>query len=247
MKRTLLLTLCFFSFSALIYGQLNQIEDHYHKLEEKHSSDPVTLKFVQAEDGLVPDYSKLSQIILLRHGEPALDKKSARHRKEAKAFIEAYDTVGIYPPSFIPLEIGDDELKVIFTSSLNRSRHTARLVLNRPDLEHPHPVFREFERQIIGFPNFKMPIKFWLSLSRGTWFLGLNDGKVENFGQARARAEYGAEFLAKHATKHGKAVLVSHGLLNHFLVSNLEKLGWTEVFDGGSGYLSQKMLVKYND
>jgi hypothetical protein len=42
-----------------------------------------------------------------------------------------------------------------------------------------------------------------------------------------------------------KTLLVSHGLLNRYLAKDFKKKGWTEVYNGGHGYLSQKMFVKY--
>ena len=75
--------------------------------------------------------------------------------------------------------------------------------------------------------------------------LGFNKKGIESFKAAKLRAKNAASFLAKDATKNGKTLLVSHGLLNHYLVKYLKKRGWKEVYSGGKGYLSQRLLVKY--
>jgi hypothetical protein len=80
---------------SLVYGQLEKVEAYYKELEQKAENEPVTLRFVQAGSYLVDDFDALSQIILIRHGEPALDRTGWRKRQEAIEFIRAYDTVGI--------------------------------------------------------------------------------------------------------------------------------------------------------
>jgi broad specificity phosphatase PhoE len=77
------------------------------------------------------------------------------------------------------------------------------------------------------------------------WFMGLNGKDIESFKEAKKRVQKAAGMLEKNTLSNGKTVLVSHGLLNHYLVKYLKKKGWTKVYDGGKGYLSQKLLVKY--
>lgn len=227
------------------FAQLEKLETQYQKLEKQAKKTPTTIQFVQKELGLVEDYSRLSQIILLRHGEPALNKKGWRKRIEAIRFIKAYDSVDVYAPNHIPVHLGSEELEIIYTSTLNRSISTAQQVFKRPQDQKADAIFREFERKIFSFPNIKLPLKWWLTGSRLFWFMGLNKKDIESLSEAKARAKEGATLLASNADAHGKTVLVSHGLLNHYLVKYLKKEGWTEVYDGGKGYLSQKMLVKY--
>ncbi len=227
-------------------AQLKAVKHHYDSIQKLHKKDLQTIRFISEEMNLVEDYSKLSQIILLRHGEPALNKKGRRKRKEAMQYILDYDSVGIYAPGFVPVEINSDELKVIHTSSIPRSISTAKLVFDREDLQRPDSLFREFERKIFRFPNMRLGLKFWLTGSRVLWFMGLNKKDIESFSKAKARARLGVKFLEEDARKNGKALLVSHGLLNHYLVKYLKKNGWTQVYDGGKGYLSQKMLVRYD-
>lgn len=235
--------LLFLSFSAT--AQLEKVTSFFSELQKEAKEKGQTLRFVNEDDGLVEDFSQLSQIILLRHGEPALNKKGWRKRKEAMQFVKDYDTVGIYKPSFVPLVLSKNELSIIHTSSINRSIATANKVVGLPGIQKPQPMFREFERKIFSFFNIKLPLNWWLIGSRVFWFMGMNKQGIESFGEAKERARKGALFLEEDAMKNGKTLLVSHGLLNHYLVKYLKKNGWKEVYDGGKGYLSQKMLVKY--
>ena len=226
------------------FGQLDKVKAYYKQIQDQ-AEEGQTIHFIQEDSNLVADFSRLSQIILLRHGEPALNKKGIRSRKEAEQFVWKYDVVGIYEPAFTPLQLTANELSVIHTSSINRSISTAIKVLRQEPLQQPDPMFREFERKIFSFPNIRLPLNWWLTGSRVLWFAGFNNGGIESFRQAKKRAKKGAAFLAEDARQNGKTLLVSHGLLNHFLVKYLKKEGWTEIYDGGRGYLSQKMLVKY--
>ncbi len=240
-----ILTTCIFSLAFFCsQAQFEAVEKYYKGLENSSTEDPITISFVQEDSNLVQDFSSLNQIILLRHGEPALDKKGWRKRKEAMKFIRAYDSVGIFKPVHVPLSLQEGEVEVIFTSTLNRSISTATYVFGRPEDQQPDFIYREFERKIFSFPNIKLPLKWWLTGSRMFWFMGFNKRDIESFREAKKRARIAAVKLEENATKNGKTLLVSHGLLNHYLVKYLKKNGWTEVFDGGRGYLSQKVLVK---
>jgi broad specificity phosphatase PhoE len=228
-------------------GQISKIQDYYERAEQAIDSLPLRISFVQENMGLVGDYSKLKQIILIRHGEPALKKDGKAKRQEAKNFIIAYDTVGIYSPKYYPVLLGDEEISTIQTSSINRARHTASLIFGEDYIFKPDTLFREFERKILGFPNIKQPLKWWLVESRILWLLGANHKGIESFKEARSRAKRGAEKLELLANDDRKVILVAHGFLNRYLVKYLKKQNWVVIYDGGKDYLASWLLVRYTD
>jgi hypothetical protein len=191
--KLLLITMCYF-LALQSNAQAEKIEAYFEALKEDKKHPETTISFVQEEMGLVEDYSKLAQIILVRHGEPALNKTRRRNRKEAVQFAKDYDSVGIYAPAFIPVTITADELKVIHTSSINRSISTAQKVFNREDLQQPDTLFREFERKIFPFPNIRLRTKWWNIGSRILWFLGVNKKGVESFSNAKKRVRASSRF-----------------------------------------------------
>lgn len=227
------------------YAQVEHIEAYYEKLEKQARKESVTIQFVQDEMQLVEDFSGLNQIILLRHGEPALSKKGWRKRKEAMQFVFQYDTVGVCSSEYAPIQLNPQEVNVIFTSTLQRSISTAQQLFPTFTNQQAKPIFKEFERKVFSFFNIKLPLRWWTTGSRVFWLMGLNKKGIESFSEAKKRAKKAASLLEIDATQNGKTLLVSHGLLNHYLVKYLEKSGWKEVFDGGKGYLSQKVLVRY--
>jgi len=228
-------------------GQISQILDYYEWAEEAADSLPFRISFVQENMGLVENYDKLEQIILVRHGEPALKKDGKAKRQEAKDFIIAYDTVGIYSPEYYPVLLKDGEIDDIQTSSINRARHTARLIFGEDYKFKPDTLFREFERKILGFPNIKQPLKWWLVESRILWLLGANHKGIESFRDAKSRAKRGVEMLEQISGDDRKTILVAHGFLNRYLVKYLRKRNWVVIYDGGKDYLASWLLVRYND
>lgn len=223
-------------------AQIKEIKAYYSQADKEAGQGGIT--FIQPEMQLVDHYEHLQQIILIRHGEPALKKSGWFNREEAKQFIRDYDSVGVEPISYLPVLIQERDLQVIHTSTLNRAMHTARLVFGDNISYQEQALFREFERKIIGFPNVKMPLKIWLNSSRILWLLGGNDQNIESFREARERAEQGSMRLSEYAIKERKVALVAHGFLNRYLIKKLKKAGWHLVRKGGSGYLAASLLVK---
>ena len=226
------------------HTQIEKIKAFY--AEGDRLTNDQRISFVQPSMDLIDDYGSLKQIALIRHGEPALNKKGWFTRTEAIQFIHDYDSVGVEPIHDMPFVLHRGDMRIIHTSTLNRAKHTARLIFGDNAVYNADPLFREFERKIVAFPNIKMPLKFWLLSARLTWLLGVNDAAIESYKEAKRRAQEASEKLIQYAEEDPKVVLVAHGFLNRQLVKNLKKKGWTLVRKGGSDYLATSLLVKIN-
>lgn len=226
------------------YGQPEEIVSYYKELEKEAKNGPVTIQFLQEEFTSSKGPSNIDQIILVRHGEPALHKKGWRTRKEAMTFIKQYDSVGVYAPKHHPVMLAAGDVEIIFTSTLQRSVSTAEQLFQGSENQKAEAVFREFERKVFWFPNVKLPLSWWMTGSRLLWLMGINKRGIESFADAKQRAKEAVMLLEEETTENGKVLLVSHGLLNHYLAKYLKKNGWNSVLDGGKGYLSQKMFVR---
>jgi len=203
------------------------------------------VRFIQPEDKVVPDYSNLHQIALVRHGEPDIKKTGKFSFQEASKYVTRYDSVGIVVPDKPFFEIKDPEEVAIFTSSITRAQATAHYLFGDSTDMQVSRDFREFETHIgkRGL-NFKLPIKLWTTGARIKWMLGLGRHGIESFGEAKKRAYKAAELLAKATEEKQKVVLVAHGFLNRYIKEDLEKMGWRVVKDGGSSYFATTVLVK---
>ena len=186
----------------------------------------------------------ISQIILVRHAEPDLDKKGWRNRKEAIHYFREYDSSGVIPFPDAPICTGTLVDPVIYSSALPRAAQTAYGTFNNGFKIKENDRFREFERKVMKFCNVKMPLKCWTVNSRLLWFLGMNDKGIERFRMAKERARGNAAFLVEESSRHEQVVLVAHGLHNRYVMKYLKKQGWKVVLDQGNGYLSVKILAR---
>lgn len=202
-------------------------------------------RFILPADEVVPDYSNLHQIALVRHGEPDLLKNGKFSFEEARQYVTRYDSVGIVVPDkpFFKIERPDEV--AIFTSSITRAQATAQYLFGDSTNMVVSPDFREFETHIgkRGF-DFKLPIKLWTTAARIRWMLGLGDHGIESFAEAKKRAHNAAELLAEATEEKPKVVLVAHGFLNRYIKEDLEDMGWRVVKDGGTNYFATTVLVK---
>ena len=188
--------------------------------------------------------SGISQVVLIRHGEPDLDKKGWRNRSQAILFFSAYDSAGVIPFTEPPVCVGDLTGPVIYHSTVNRAQVTAEMIFGDRYEMQASDRFREFERKVMKFCNIRMPLKCWTVNSRLLWFIGLNDKGIENSREAKKRARENAAFLADQSSPGAPVILVAHGLHNRYVRKYLKKLGWKPVYDNGNGYLSVKVLAR---
>ncbi|WP_347156995.1 phosphoglycerate mutase family protein [Pontibacter chitinilyticus] len=205
-------------------------------------------RFIQPEDKLVPDYSQLHQIALVRHGEPDLVKTGKFSYREARKFLLNYDSVGIIVPDKPFFHIKAPDQVAIFTSSINRAQATAKYLFGDSAQMTVSPDFREFETNVgRHYLKLRMPIKLWTTSARIKWMLGIDSHGIESFAAARKRARKAAVLLAKATEEKPKVILVAHGFLNRYIKEDLQKLGWQVVRDGGSNYFATTILVKIED
>lgn len=190
--------------------------------------------------------ANIEQVVLIRHGEPDLNKKGWRNRTEARQYMHDYDSVGVIEFAIPPICTGSLTLDTIYHSSIPRASATAFLAFGAFPLASSDR-YREFERKTMRFFNIKMPLKFWTTGSRLLWFMGMNKKNCETFRQAKRRAETNATFLARNTTKQEYTILVAHGLHNKYVKKYLRKMGWKKVVDTGNDYLSVKVMARIKE
>jgi broad specificity phosphatase PhoE len=189
----------------------------------------------------------LQQIIIIRHGEPAMNKGGWKNREEVIRYSEMYDSVGVYDFQEKPICLRNDDLEVIYTSRLPRAINTAEKTFGSELLMEQMAIFNEFDNNVIKLPNIKLPRKFWSVTNRIVWIAGMNDDGIESFSDARERAEEGAAFLDSKAREGGKVVLFAHGFLNKYLQMYLKRAGYRSVNLNGTKYLGAYYLCKIKE
>ncbi len=188
------------------------------------------------------DNSTSRRIILIRHARPEVSRKGWFSASAARKYTSDYDAAVVEEFVLNHEAIPYKQIKKVYCSTLIRSQLTAKAIFG-PDIQLViDHTFREFERSVFSLPLIKMPISFWLIAVRVLWFLGFNNRNIETFRQARQRAKAAATILSAEAEENDTAVLVAHGLLNHFITRALRRMGWEVVEKGGRGYLGVSVL-----
>lgn len=187
---------------------------------------------------------KVLQIILIRHGKPAIAKKSWMNRKAVIRYQAAYDSVGVEPFETSPVVLSGKPVNWIYTSGLPRAIHTARIMAGESIPVRPMAQFNEFERRPFCFFNVPLPRGLWSGVSRGLWMLGANDRGIESYAEAKIRAKRNALVLEEAALRERRVLLVAHGFMNRYIRTTLKRRGWTAVDFGGNQYLGAFVLYK---
>jgi len=242
MIKTTTTLLLFFIFSPTC-AQGNLERDVRH-IQLDNFYNELCLDFIRPVDLPGLNTSNISQIIIIRHGEPAMNKKGWKNRDEAIQYTKMYDSVGVYDFDKEPICLRIHEIDTLFTSKLPRAIDTAEKTFNDEIAMKQMELFNEFERKIIKFPNIKLPRKFWSATSRILWTMGLNNKGIESFSQAKDRARNAALFLDNHANIHGKTVLFAHGFLNKYISKYLKKSGYKVLNLDGQKYLGAYYFYK---
>lgn len=202
----------------------------------------------QSRDSCLDIYNRpdegLAQVVLIRHGEPELEKKFWYNRQGATKYAEGYGLAEIKPFDINPICADSLKAEKIYHSSLPRARHTASLVFGDKFQMVSDSRFREFEKNIFPFFNIHLPLNFWNALSRLLWYFGFNSREIENVKQAKLRARSNADFLSCEALNDGLAVVVAHGFHNRYVIKYLKKKGWKLVRKGGRSFLSVNILAR---
>ena len=206
------------------------------------------IRFVRAEDELVPDSLELKQIALIRHGEPDLAKTGRFSYEEAKEYMKNYDSVGILVPDEPFFEVAEEEEILFYVSNLNRAKTTADYLFGPEQERVESEEFREFERSLENRrAPISLPLRYWSISARLEWYLGINRGGIESFGDAKKRAARGAAKLDTLSEEHEKIALVAHGFLNRYIKKYLKEQGWEVVREGGLNYFATTILVKIDE
>jgi len=240
----LLSILIYFSTLSLAFSQGN-LGNEIQRIQLEKSDFEFCLDFIRPDD--LPTYElDIRQIILIRHGEPAMNKKGWKNRTEAIKYTKMYDSVGVYDFDNKPICLRNHDIDTVYTSNLPRAIDTAEKTLESEYVLENRTEFNEFERKIIKFPNIKLPRQFWSITTRIVWMMGFNHKGIESFSEAKQRAREAALFLNGKAEINGKSLLFAHGFLNKYIKKYLKKAGYKVLDLDGQKYLGAYYFYKVN-
>ncbi len=177
-----------------------------------------------------------------RHGKPKLDRTAGPRLdwRSYKDWWARYEESPLRDDEFAP-EVLKEAVKnadIVFASARIRAQQTAARAATHMDAQYD-PVFNEAPLPPPLLPVVRFLPKTWNVLARTVWLCGHSlDG--ESVGEARVRAAAAAVKLHDASENHPTVYLAAHGWFNRMLRTELKKLGWKCVRDGGDNYWSHR-------
>lgn len=187
------------------------------------------------------------RIYLLRHAEVAIEKPGWGKAEKVREYKKQYKAAPVKQEIPGKLRAIADSLYAIskiYTSNLPRSQQTARLLFGDSAPFVTDSRLNEIEYPVLNNKLIKLPVKFWLSLSRGLWMLNLNKKEFNSLKEEKDRIRELAIELTAISEKEENVFIVGHGFLNRLLLKELKNTGWeVERFEGYKN-LSLNCLMK---
>lgn len=207
----------------------------FHQLRKRYLN--------QARTSCIELDKNFHHIVVIRHGEPILEKRKFYNRAQAKQYYIDYDAAKVKDD--IQFSLCTDNLFVnrIYHSNLPRAEHTAKLLFPNHFKFIADSRFREFERAIFPFFNIPLPLSVWKIFSRIFWIMGCTDKTIESFRLARQRVKENANYLTQKAKADKDIIVVAHGWHNKFLLKYLKRRGWKHIYGEGIKYLGVNIMV----
>ena len=195
-----------------------------------------------ALDAAVPvnTEGRLAQLVLVRHGKPALSRKMRIDWRAYHSWWAAYGESGLaeteVPPSGL-VELAK-RADVIIASPLPRAWQTALALCNGREIIADER-FVEAPLPSPPIPFLRLRPTLWGVLSRALWWLGYS-GTGESRKHAKIRAVSAADRLIELARGRELVLLCAHGWFNRMIRKVLRQRQWQCIYDGGDSYWAHR-------
>ncbi len=177
----------------------------------------------------------MMEIILMRHGRPALTSPDSLLARDMPEWITRYDLAGT--GNDLPPETSRalaDRAGIVISSDLPRALSSLKALGCEPI--HTDALYREAELPIYGVGGLRLSPLAWSGIFRVLWLCGVS-GHVETLQGAKQRAVKAAENLATLAgNAESPVLLMGHGMMNRLIARRLLSQGWREIRKPGKGY-----------
>lgn len=181
-------------------------------------------------------------IILARHGRPALSRRCWLSADEYRDWWARYDAGGLFEGQTPPDGIVETARSAgtLYASTLRRAQETALAVVDGRAFE-TDAIFVEAPLPPPHFPRwFKLPPRFWGVVSRFWWHVFNHHDGLESRAEAEIRAGQAAQLLIQRASEGRDVLVLAHGYFNHMIGRKLAAQGWALIENEGFKYWSQR-------
>ncbi|WP_397400313.1 histidine phosphatase family protein [Phenylobacterium sp.] len=186
------------------------------------------------------------QIILARHGEPALSRKVMLNASGYGEFWARYEIGGLLPGQTPPdrLRRFVADCGTLVTSTRLRAIQSAQTVLGDKPFDR-YELLIEAPLPPPRFPVWvRLSPKIWGFVARvWWWYLNFHDGQ-ESRAEAEVRADEAAELLVGFAANGQTVVVIAHGFFNHLIGRSLRRQGWKLAESEGYKYWSMRRFER---
>lgn len=175
------------------------------------------------------------EIILMRHGQPALASVARVSLRDMRNWIADYEqsTITDLAPTASSLVLAERARHVVSSNAPRALASLQRLALE--------PCFSD---ALFGEAQLPHGRWSWPRLSPFTWafvlrlrWMGGYNGEVESARHANDRAKRAAAHLQSLADQ-GPVLLMGHGFMNRLIGKQLQASGWSRHTRDGQGYWS---------
>jgi broad specificity phosphatase PhoE len=169
----------------------------------------------------------MSKIILLRHGEVAIENYTNISAKEFGKWIVAYNNSDIKSEFSSKKKIKSllNKTDILICSNLKRSIRSIE-IFNKTPFE-ANAIFNEAQLPFSNWNLLKLNPKIWLIFFRVLWFFGYSQN-CESYKQTKQRAKKATQKLIELSKQNETVILVGHGIMNKLIQKELILKDWHE-------------------
>ncbi len=185
------------------------------------------------------------KIYIIRHAEVDIERPGWCSSNKAYMYREDYNKAPIrnFDPGETLVKIDNpEEVDTVFCSPQLRAIQTALILFNNSVILNINDNLMELQYPVIKWPFIRMPARVWTATSLLTWMAGINNDTIPTYRQRKKNLENYSEDIIDFAERHGKCIIVAHGVVNRELIKILKKKGWEFEDKGGHGNLSVNCL-----
>lgn len=170
------------------------------------------------------------EIVLIRHGQPTLDKNVRLTSEQFADWLHAYNTCHINennkPPQSLTQKIASH---YVVSSDMPRAIKSATLCAGKqPDL-----IIKSLKE--VSIPQWSLPLianaYAWIIINGLMWALGLH-GHVESVWLSRKRGKKATKKLLNVAQEKQNIAVFGHIIMNYYIAFQLVRHGWRASFTG---------------
>jgi len=169
----------------------------------------------------------MSKIILLRHGEVAIENYKNISAKEFGKWIVAYNNADIKSEFSSKEEINNllNKTDILICSNLKRSIRSIEIFNKTPF--KTSAIFNEAELPFSNWNLLKLNPTIWLVFFRILWLFGYSQN-CESYKQTKQRAKIATQKLIELSKQNKTIILVGHGIMNKLIQKELILKNWHE-------------------